>query len=106
MGAGVTEADKRRDGRVRRAEQARDGGTELRPTAWRFELFGIVTVEHLLGVVVALVAYQRTDDGHLVHQPGKLGKASQILIPVTFVAIGFQGPAISLGASGFRSNIS
>ena len=35
-----------------------------------------------------------------------LGKTSQIWMPGTLVAIGRHGPAISRGASGFRSNIS
>ena len=34
------------------------------------------------------------------------GKASQIWMPLTLVAMGRQGPANSWGAFGFRSNIS
>ena len=34
------------------------------------------------------------------------GNASQIWMPVTFVGRGFHGPAISFGASGFKSNMS
>ena len=69
--AGVAQADERRDARIDRPLQLRHRGAELRPTAARGRLAGVVAVVHLDGVVVGLVADQRADDDELVHDPGQ-----------------------------------
>ena len=56
-------------------------------------------------VIVEVVSH-RLDDRELVGDGRRLGRCSQIRSPGVRLAIGWNGPRIVSGASGFMSNVS